>query len=93
MTWNTSSTTSSSRRSGARLERPLRTSPEDDTSLTVVMSGVLRPHGMGIDGTATTDTDADMTVEWTTPVIHRMRALVQGAVNDARTRILLDMLV
>ncbi|GMF36293.1 unnamed protein product [Phytophthora fragariaefolia] len=70
-----SSTTSSSRRNKARLEKPLRTSPEDETALTVVMSGVQRPRGTDIDGTVTTDTDADMTVEWTTPVTapHRTR--------------------
>ncbi|GMF46149.1 unnamed protein product [Phytophthora fragariaefolia] len=50
------------------LQKPLRTSPEDETALTVVMSGVERPRGTDIDGTVTTDTGADMTVEWTTPV-------------------------
>ncbi|GMF36978.1 unnamed protein product [Phytophthora fragariaefolia] len=61
---------SSSRKNEARLEKPLRTSPEDETALTVVMSGVHRPRGTDIDGTVTTDTDTDMTVEWTTPVTH-----------------------
>ncbi|GMF32097.1 unnamed protein product [Phytophthora fragariaefolia] len=70
MNWKTLPMISSSRKNEARLEKPLRTSPEDETALTVVMSGLQRPRGTDIDETATTDTDADMTVEWTTPVIH-----------------------
>ncbi|GMF59018.1 unnamed protein product [Phytophthora fragariaefolia] len=50
------------------LQKHLRTSHEDVPALTVVMSGVQRPQGTDIDGTVTTDTDADMTVEWTIPV-------------------------
>ncbi|GMF25407.1 unnamed protein product [Phytophthora fragariaefolia] len=68
MNWRTLSMISSSRKNEARLEKPLRTSPEDETALTVVMSGVQRPRGTNMDGTVKTDTDADMTVEWTTPV-------------------------
>ncbi|GMF33633.1 unnamed protein product [Phytophthora fragariaefolia] len=60
--------TSSSRRNEARLEKPPRNSPEGETALAVVMSGVQRPQETDIDGIATTDTDADMTVEWTTRV-------------------------
>ncbi|GMF35119.1 unnamed protein product [Phytophthora fragariaefolia] len=58
--WRILSTISSSRKNEARLEKPLRTSPEDETALTVVMSGVQRPRGTDIAGT---DTDADMTVD------------------------------
>ncbi|GMG15071.1 unnamed protein product [Phytophthora fragariaefolia] len=55
------------RKNEARLEKPLRTSPEAETALTVVMSGVQSPRGTDIDGT---DTDADMPGERTTPVTH-----------------------
>ncbi|GMF39116.1 unnamed protein product [Phytophthora fragariaefolia] len=70
MNGKTLSMISSSRKNEARLEKPLPTSPDDETALTLVMSGVQSPRGKDIDGTATTDTGADMTVEWTTPVTH-----------------------
>ncbi|GMF35576.1 unnamed protein product [Phytophthora fragariaefolia] len=68
MIWKILLSASSSRRSGARLERPLRTAPEVRSDPTVVMSGVQKTQEMGIDGTATTETDEDMAAGWTIPV-------------------------
>ncbi|GMF49058.1 unnamed protein product [Phytophthora fragariaefolia] len=70
---------------GSLEEEPLRTSPEGETALMVVTSGEQRPRGTDIDGTATTDTDADMTVEWMTPVTRP--SLGDSSSEDAEDRL------